>query len=191
MINSRQIVEIINEEIKKVEKDDIRNALQKVKDRIEFLAELIGGPILKALHILDREQVVTQIAEHAGGRAQKAQIPQSLKRAQRVGIEFALVIDPAHARALNEVVGENFIPQIDHLLRFGKEAVAADIKTVSFVFNRAADPADIGSIAFDDRDRFALFGQQIACGKPGRTSTNNRHINIDNTRILSGLLRHL
>ena len=40
MINSRQIVEIINEEIKKVEKDDIRNALQKVKDRIEFLEEL-------------------------------------------------------------------------------------------------------------------------------------------------------
>tara|TARA_B100001057_G_C22049806_1_gene644215 strand:- start:223 stop:459 length:237 start_codon:yes stop_codon:yes gene_type:complete len=40
MISSRQIVEIINEEIKKVEKDDIRNALQKVKDRIEFLEEL-------------------------------------------------------------------------------------------------------------------------------------------------------
>lgn len=40
MISSRQIVEIINEEIKKVEKDDIRDALQKVKDRIEFLEEL-------------------------------------------------------------------------------------------------------------------------------------------------------
>ena len=40
MISSRQIVEIINEEIKKVEKDDIRNALQKVKERIEFLEEL-------------------------------------------------------------------------------------------------------------------------------------------------------
>ena len=40
MISSRQIVEIINEEIKKVEKNDVRNALQKVKDRIEFLEEL-------------------------------------------------------------------------------------------------------------------------------------------------------
>ena len=40
MISSRQIVEIINEEIKKVEKNDVRNALQQVKDRIEFLEEL-------------------------------------------------------------------------------------------------------------------------------------------------------
>mgnify|MGYP004017520235 CR=1 FL=1 len=40
MINSRQIVEIINDEIDKSNGDSIRKALQKVKDRIEFLEEL-------------------------------------------------------------------------------------------------------------------------------------------------------
>ena len=40
MINSRQIVEIINDEISKNNEENIRKALQKVKDRIEFLEEL-------------------------------------------------------------------------------------------------------------------------------------------------------
>jgi len=40
MITSRQVVEIINEEIDKNNEDSIRKALQKVKDRIEFLEEL-------------------------------------------------------------------------------------------------------------------------------------------------------
>lgn len=41
MINSRQIVEILNEEINKNKDiENVRLALQKVKDRIEFLEEL-------------------------------------------------------------------------------------------------------------------------------------------------------
>ena len=41
MINSRQIVEILNEEISKNKDiENVRLALQKVKDRIEFLEEL-------------------------------------------------------------------------------------------------------------------------------------------------------
>ncbi len=41
MINSRQIVEILNEEISKNKDiENVRSALQKVKDRIEFLEEL-------------------------------------------------------------------------------------------------------------------------------------------------------
>jgi hypothetical protein len=40
MINSRQIVEILNDEINKVDNESIRTALQKVKDRIEILEEI-------------------------------------------------------------------------------------------------------------------------------------------------------
>lgn len=41
MINSRQIVEILNDEISKNKDiENVRLALQKVKDRIEFLEEL-------------------------------------------------------------------------------------------------------------------------------------------------------
>ena len=40
MITSRQIVEILNEEMTKNSEENIRKALQKVKDRIEFLEEL-------------------------------------------------------------------------------------------------------------------------------------------------------
>jgi hypothetical protein len=40
MISSRQIVEIINDEISKDKNESVRKALTKVKDRIEILEEI-------------------------------------------------------------------------------------------------------------------------------------------------------
>ena len=40
MINSRQIVEIIKDEINKENNEEIRKALNKVKERIEILEEI-------------------------------------------------------------------------------------------------------------------------------------------------------
>jgi hypothetical protein len=40
MINSRQIVEIIKDEINKENNEEIRKALKKVKERIEILEEI-------------------------------------------------------------------------------------------------------------------------------------------------------
>ena len=37
----------------------------------------------------------------------------SLKGTQRIAVEFAFIINAAHPWALNEIVGQNFVPQIN------------------------------------------------------------------------------
>ena len=149
------------------------------EDRIEFLAELVGGPVLKALHLADREQLVLQVARHAQGGAPQAQIPQRLEGAQRIGVELALVIDAAHARALDEVVGQDLVPQVDDLLALREEAMPTDIEAVALIFDGAADAANIGLVLFDDRDGLARLGQQISRRQSGRAGTDNGHVDID------------
>ena len=78
---------------------------------------MIDGPILEAAHILVREYLRLGIARHAQGGADDAQVEQRLKGAQRIAVKFALIIDAAHARALDKVVRQDFIPQIDDLFR--------------------------------------------------------------------------
>ena len=81
-----------------------------------------------------------------------AEVAQRLEPAQRIGIIFAVVEDAAHPRALDEVVREDLVPQIDHLARLGEEAVPADIEAKSLMLDRAADPADIGRVFLDHDD---------------------------------------
>src|SRR3546814_19793035 len=72
-----------------------------------------------------------------------AQIPQRLERAQRIGIIFALLIDSAHPRPLDEIVGQDLVPQVDDFLAFREEAVTADVEAKALMLDRAADAADI------------------------------------------------
>ena len=146
------------------------------KDRIEFPAERVDGPVLKALDLLVRKNLGLGKAHHAQRAAHDPQIPQRFKGAQRVGIEFALVVDPAHPRAFDEIVGQDLVPQINHLFRFGKEAVAADVEPVAFVLHGSADPADVVLVLFDNRDRESGLGQKVTGGQPSRARPDDRHI---------------
>ena len=65
MINSRQIVEILNEEINKNKDiENVRLALQKVKDRIEFLEELEFVPRINNLYDAKDPRVQKETAEN-------------------------------------------------------------------------------------------------------------------------------
>lgn len=136
------------------------------EDRIELASELVDRPVLEAADRLVRKQLRPRIARHAQGRAHDPEVPQRLERAQRIGIEFALIIDAAHPRALDEVVGQYLVPQVDDLLAFREEAVPADVEAESLMLDRAADPADIDGVFLDHGDRKALPGQQIGGGQP-------------------------
>src|SRR5690606_19121916 len=132
------------------------------EDGIELLAELVRSPVLKALHFLDREKPVPKIAEHAGGGAPDPEIAQGFEGAQRIGVELALVIDAAHPRTLDEVVGQDLVPQIHDLFALREEAMATDVEPIAFVLHCAADATNVGGILLDDRNGFALLGEQIA-----------------------------
>src|SRR3546814_13045296 len=81
-----------------------------------------------------------------------------------------------HPRALNEIVGQYLVSQVDDLLAFREEAVAADIEAESVMLDGAADAADIIRVLFDHRDAIPLPGQQIGGGQPGGSGPDDRAV---------------
>ena len=80
--------------------------------REQLVTELVDGPILETLHIAVGKCLGLDIARHAQSRTPDAQIEQSLKRAQRIAVKFALIINPAHPWALNKIVRQYLIPKV-------------------------------------------------------------------------------
>src|SRR3546814_15638860 len=72
------------------------------EDRIELVSELIDHPVLKAANVLSGLQLPAEIAEHTERGTKNPQIGQGFESPQRVAVEFALIIDAAHAGTLNE-----------------------------------------------------------------------------------------
>ena len=150
------------------------------EDRIEALAELVGGPVLEAFHLLDREELVAKVGDHAGGRAQDAKVGQSLEGPEGIAVELALVIDAAHPGALDEIVlAEDLVPHVDDLRALRKEAVPADVEAIAFVLHGPADPADVNRILFDNRDRLTLLSQQVGCRQARRPRTDDRYVDFE------------
>src|SRR5690606_12003647 len=125
---------------------------------------------------------------HARSRAQQAEIAQRLECAQRVGVELALVVDAAHPRALDEVVGQNLVPQVDDLLALREEPMPTDVEAVAPMLDRTADPADVGRVLLDDRDGLAGPGQQVPGCEPRRAGADDRY--VDGEFAASRTVRH-
>ena len=62
------------------------------------------------------------------GALQEPEIAQRLEGLQRIGIELAAVEDARQPRPLDEVVGQDLVPEVDDLLRLREEPMAADIE---------------------------------------------------------------
>ena len=96
------------------------------------------------------ENLPLQIAQRDPYRLIGADVPQRVERLQRISVEFAAIIDPAQARAQEEVVLADFMPQIVDFLHLGEEAVAANVEAETLVDLGPGDPADV--IAFFEND---------------------------------------
>src|SRR3546814_9989546 len=99
-------------------------------DLIEFPPELIDGPVLETADLPVRQQLRLGVARHAQRRPYDAQIPQRLERAQRIGIIFALIIDSAHPRPLDEIVGQDLVPPVDDFLAFRSEEHTYELQSL-------------------------------------------------------------
>jgi hypothetical protein len=53
---------------------------------------------------------------------------------------LAVVVDAGEARALDEIVGQYLVPEVDDLLRLREEAMAADVEKKVLIVNRSAMP---------------------------------------------------
>ena len=146
------------------------------EDREKFVAKLVDCPILETADIFVWKRLRLGIACHAQGRTDDTQVEQCLKRAKRIAVEFAFVVNPAHPGPLYKIVRQNLVPEINHFLRFGKKAVAADIKAVAIDLYGPADAADIAFVLFDYGYAITLLRKQIGGRQASRTRPDNCHI---------------
>ena len=105
-----------------------------------------------------------------------AEIAQRLEGAQRIGVEFAAVVDARQARPLDEVVGQDLLPQVDDFLRLREEAVPADVEHEAVVLDGAADAADIDRVLLDHDDRRVFLGQAVGGGEAGRPGADHEDV---------------
>ena len=148
------------------------------EDGEQALAELVGDPVVEALGVLGRERLLLQVGEDAQRRLHVAQVVERLEGLQGIGEVLAVVVDARQARPRDEVVGQDLVPQIHHLLRLGEEPVAADVEQEPAVAGRAADAADVVRIGFDHRRGDALLGEQVGRRQPGRPGADDEDVRI-------------
>jgi hypothetical protein len=104
------------------------------------------------------------IAAHDLDRAELADDVGALERVVEV---LAAPEDPRHARALEELVAHDLVPEVVDLLVLGEEAVAAEIEAVAVgVDDRLGDAADL-VVGLQHDHVLAGLGQQVARGQPG------------------------
>ena len=104
---------------------------------------------------------------------------QRLEGAQRIRVVLAAVVDARQARPLDEIVGQDLLPQVDHFLRLREEAMPADVEHEAVVFDRAADAADIHRVLLDHDDRGVLLGEAVGGGEAGRPCADHEDVGMD------------
>ncbi len=149
------------------------------EDREQLFAELVAHPLVEGLRLRHRSRLGVGVGEHASRALDDAEIAQRLECVERIGVELAAVEDARQPRPLDEIVRQDLAPEVDHLLRFREEAMAADIEHEVLVVHGAADAAHIDRILLDHDDRGHFSGQAIGGGQPRRSGADHEHFNID------------
>ena len=148
------------------------------EDREQPVAELVRHPLAKVLRVGVGKRLLVGVRQHAHRALDDAEVAQRLERLQRIGVELAVVVDAAQARALDEVVGQDLVPEVDDLLRLGEEAVAADVEKKALIVNGAADAADIGRVGLDHGGGDLGLRQQIGRRQARRPGADDEDIRM-------------
>ncbi|MNL21226.1 hypothetical protein D3C87_1425040 [compost metagenome] len=107
---------------------------------------------MEGLGVGNGAQLGAHIGQDADRAAKDAEVGQSLEGPQRIAVELAPVIDAGQARAVDHVVRQDFIPQLDDFTALGEEPMPADVEQEFAVPDGAADAAHIDRVALDDHD---------------------------------------
>ena len=144
--------------------------------REEPLAELIAHPLVHGLRLFHRKGAGISERGETGETLGEAELAQSLEGFQRIGVELAAVEDAREARALDEIIRQDLVPEIDNFLRFREEAMPADVEEKALVIDRPADAADVDRVLFEDEDAAAGFGELCRrwSVRPGRRRRSRR-----------------
>ncbi len=135
---------------------------------VEPLAEAVGDPglerVLATLGLGRRPHVGDQAAR----QLHRAELLDHVHALQRILEELVVPVDPALARALEELLLHDLVPEVVDLLDLGEEAVAAEIEAVAVPDLGARDAADEFS-GLEHDHRLALLDQLVAGGQARRS----------------------
>src|SRR5438874_140674 len=113
------------------------------------------------------------VAGEAQGSLDRAQVPESVDRLDRVGEEAAAVVDPRQPAARQHLVAQDLGPEVFDFFVLGEEPVPADVEAVAPVLDRAGKPAYLFGILLDHRDRHVALEQLVRGGQAGRTGAHD------------------
>ena len=133
---------------------------------VEPPAEAGDQPVLVVRLVLGRPDAGPHVGEAAQDGLPQPQVPQRVDRLERVVVELALVVDPAHAGPQHEVaLGQDLVPEGLHLGNLGEETVAAQVEAPPVPDHGAADAAH--HVIGLEHDRvLPPLGQEIGRGEP-------------------------
>ncbi len=133
---------------------------------VEALAEAVGDPFLERVLAALGLGLRPQVGGHAAAELEQAQLLDHVHALERVLQELVVPVDPALARALEELLLHDLVPEVVDLLDLGEEAVAAEIEAVAVAHLGARDAAEhVGRL--EDHDRLALLRQLVCGGQAG------------------------
>ena len=154
------------------------------EDAVETPPEAGHEPVLVVGLVLGGADARPQVGEPAQDRLPQPQVAQGVEGLERVVVELALVVDPAHAGPEHEVaLGQDLVPEGLHLGDLGEEAVSAQVEAPAVAHHRAADAAH-HVVGLEHDGVLPPFGQEIRRRQPPGTGAGD-----DDGRCLRGRSR--
>ena len=145
------------------------------EDAVEAPPEAGHEPVLVVGLVLGGPDARPQVGEPAQDRLPQPQVAQGVEGLERVVVELALVVDPAHAGPEHEVaLGQDLVPEGLHLGDLGEEAVSAQVEAPAVAHHRAADAAH-HVVGLEHDGALPPFGQEIRRRQPPGTGAGDDH----------------
>ncbi len=134
----------------------------------QALAEAVGHPLLEGVLAALGLDLRPHVGQERARQLDRAELLDHVRPAQRVVEELLVPVDARHARALEELLAHDLVPEVVDLLHLREEAVAAEVEAV--LAARAVADLGLGDAAdlvlgLEDDHRKALLGQQVAGGE--------------------------
>ena len=139
---------------------------------VEPLAEAVGHPLLEVVLAplgLDRGP---QVGHARQEELDRAELLDHVRAGQRVVEELAVPVDARHARALEELLAHDLVPEVVDLLGLGEEAMAAEVEAVAVADLGLGQPADL-VLGLEDDHRHAAAGEEVAGGQARGTAAED------------------
>ena len=164
---------------------------------VEAPPESGDEPVLIVGLVLGRAHHRHDVGQDAADGLDHTEVPERVRRLQRVVVVLALIEDATHAGAHEEVlVREDLVPEVLDGLDLGEEAVPAEVEAPPVALDGPADTSD-DVVGLDDEDRLASLHEFVGRGQPGgagadddiRHGGSSRAFVTSHSRTLCGVRR--